>query len=75
MSPSPCTTKEAARKAGITRACLQNWIRDGKIVPPPPTLFGAVGVRLWTASDVSRLKKIRQEIYGKGRGRKPKPKP
>jgi DNA-binding transcriptional MerR regulator len=76
MSPVTYTTEQAAAKAGISRVTLQAWIKARKITPPQPTLDGARSKRLWTASDVSRLRATREKIYrrGKGRGRKPKSK-
>ncbi len=68
------TTTEAAEKTGIHLATLQRWIATGRIKAPKPTLVGAVGYRLWSAKDVVRLRKVKEEIYRKGRGRKPKPK-
>jgi excisionase family DNA binding protein len=68
------TTTEAAKKADIHLSTLQRWIATGRITAPKPTLIGAVGYRLWSTKDVERLKKVKQEIYRKGRGRKPKPK-
>jgi DNA-binding transcriptional MerR regulator len=67
------TTLEAAAKAGIFRVTLQAWIKAGKISPPKPTLDGAGSKRLWTQSDISRLRATKAKIYrrGKGRGRKP----
>jgi hypothetical protein len=36
--------------------------------------FGRNAFRDWTAKDVERIRKYKQENYRKGRGRKPKPK-
>lgn len=76
MSPKLYTTREAAEAVGITRATIQEWIRRRKFDPPEPRLRGSVGMRLWTASDVARLRATKEQIYrrGKGRGRKSKPK-
>jgi excisionase family DNA binding protein len=70
MKKKRYTTAEAAGEVGISRATLQEWIRQRKITPPKPTLRGAVGVRLWSQLDVSRLRQAKQDIYRKGRGRK-----
>ena len=72
--PNAVTTREAARVAGITRATLQDWIRVGKVVAPEPILRGAIGMRLWTEIDISRLLEVKSRIYrrGEGRGRKRK---
>jgi excisionase family DNA binding protein len=63
------TTKEAAAKVGITRATLQAWIKDKKIKPPKPTLEGARAKRLWTVSDLAKLRGAKKRIYWKGQGR------
>ena len=64
------TTAEAAERAGITWRTLQRWIAIGKVKPPKPALIGAVGYRLWSAKDVMRLCRLKEQIYRKGRGRK-----
>jgi DNA-binding transcriptional MerR regulator len=69
MRPAIYTTKEAAAKAGITRATLQAWIKAKKITPPKPTLDGAKAKRLWTESALSRLRAAKERIYWKGQGR------
>jgi excisionase family DNA binding protein len=63
MSPKTYTTTEAAEATGITRATLQDWIKKGKFAAPKLQSLGKVSVRLWTASDVARLKKTKAEIY------------
>jgi len=63
------TTKEAAAKVGITRATLQAWIKAKKITPPKPTLDGARSKRLWSESNVVRLRKAKERLYWKGQGR------
>jgi predicted DNA-binding transcriptional regulator AlpA len=63
MSTKPHTTQEAADAAGITRATLQDWIKKRKFAAPRLQRLGNVGVRLWTASDVARLKAAKKEIY------------
>jgi predicted DNA-binding transcriptional regulator AlpA len=68
MTP-PLTTKQAATKVGITRATLQAWIKAKKITPPKPTLEGARSKRLWSESEVARLKKAKGRLYWKGQGR------
>ncbi len=63
MSPKTYTTTEAAEAVGITRATLQDWIKKGKFVAPKLQRLGKVSVRLWTASDIARLKAKKSEIY------------
>jgi excisionase family DNA binding protein len=69
MNTKTCTTKEAAAKVGITRATLQAWIKAKKIKPPKPTLEGAKAKRLWTVSDLAKLRDTKNKIYRKGEGR------
>jgi excisionase family DNA binding protein len=63
MSPKTYTTQEAADAAGITRATLQDWIKKGKFAAPKLQRLGKVAVRLWTVSDIARLKKTKAAIY------------
>jgi len=72
VSPKNYTTGEAARAVGISRATLQEWIARRKFIPPETTTVGGVFVRLWTKSDVSRLRAAKAKVYLKGRGRKKK---
>src|SRR6266446_6511272 len=66
------TTSEVAEIVGIHLATLQRWISQGKVHAPQPTLIGAVGYRLWSQGDITRLKELKKAIYCKGRGRKRK---
>ena len=70
MSPKTYTTKEAADAVGITRATLQDWIKKRKFAAPKLQWLGNVGVRLWTASAVARLKAVKKEIYQEKRPKK-----
>jgi excisionase family DNA binding protein len=70
MSSKSYSTGEAAAQVRITRATLQEWIKNGKIEAPKVVKVGNVSVRLWTASDIDRLKAVRQKIYQKKRPKK-----
>lgn len=70
MTPATCTTTEAASKAGITRATLQDWIKKKKFVPPKLGRVGNIKVRFWDASDIARLKAVKKEIYQEKRRKK-----
>ncbi len=73
MSTKTYTTTEAAHEVRITRATLQDWIKNGKFAAPKLQRLGKVSARLWTASDVARLEKKRAEIYQeKRKGKKSK---
>jgi predicted DNA-binding transcriptional regulator AlpA len=70
MSPKACTTGEAAAAVGITRATLQDWIKKRKFAAPKLQRLGNNSVRLWTATDVARLKAVKKEIYQEKRPKK-----
>jgi excisionase family DNA binding protein len=70
MSPKTYTTSEAAKQVGITRATLQDWIKKRKFAAPKLTKLANITVRLWTASDVARLKAVKKEIYQEKRPKK-----
>ena len=59
------STSDVARKAGITRITLQDWIKKGKFPAPKLARVGGVKVRLWTALDLARLQALRKAIYHK----------
>jgi len=69
MSPKTYSTGDAAKAVGITRATLQAWIASGKIEVPKAQDFGKVRVRLWSESDVARLRRAKEKIYMKELGR------
>lgn len=68
------TTGEAAQAIGIGRVTLQRWIRANLVKAPKAVLRNGRGVRLWSAADVEKLRKAKEQLYRKGRGRKAKPK-
>jgi excisionase family DNA binding protein len=68
------STSEAAEKCGVHHITLQRWVSEGKIKAPRKSRVGGVVVRLWSDTDLRRIRKFKQKNYRKGRGRKPKPK-
>jgi excisionase family DNA binding protein len=70
MIPRTYTTSEAAEQVGITRATLQDWIKKKKFEAPKLTKLANIVVRLWTPSDVARLKAMKKEIYQEKRPKK-----
>jgi len=68
------STAEVAKKAGIDRATLERWLANQKIARPKLLRIGEKEFRNWTAEDVARVRKFKQENYRKGRGRKPRQK-
>jgi excisionase family DNA binding protein len=72
MSPRAYTTREAAEAVKISRVTLQAWIKNGRVRAPKRTEFGGASVRLWSKSDLARLRAVKQKTYLKKRGRPPK---
>jgi excisionase family DNA binding protein len=70
VSSKTYTTKQAADAAGITRATLQAWIASGKFEAPAIQVRNGRAVRLWTPSDVAKLKAVKKEIYQEKRPQK-----
>jgi hypothetical protein len=51
------STREAARKLGISLISLQRYIAAKKISAPKLQKIGGVRIRLWTDRDVMRVRK------------------
>ena len=69
---SDLTTTEAARKAGLNRVTLQEWIRVGRVKAPRLVLRNGRAVRLWSQADIEKLRDVKTRTYRRGRGRKKK---
>jgi predicted site-specific integrase-resolvase len=65
------TTAQAATKAKITRVTLQNWIAAGHVIAPPVQLVNGRAMRVWSESDVEKIKAFRGTLRP---GRVPKKK-
>jgi predicted site-specific integrase-resolvase len=63
------STREAAKKLGRTVVTLQRHIAAGTIKPPPVVEVGTVRVRLWSARDIEKARKV---LAGVKAGRKRK---
>jgi predicted site-specific integrase-resolvase len=66
----PCNTQQAAKAAGISMMTLHRWIVAAKVKVPKLRIRNGRAVRLWSKADLDRLRKLKQQIYCKGRGRK-----
>ncbi|HXE90730.1 MAG TPA: helix-turn-helix domain-containing protein [Terriglobales bacterium] len=64
------STAQAAKLAGIGRATLHRWIREGKVPAPRRETIGGVTVRLWSEEDLEKIREYKKARYRKGRGRK-----
>jgi predicted site-specific integrase-resolvase len=63
-------THQAAKAAGIAVMTLHRWVAAGRLKPPQLSVRNNRAVRLWSNADLSKLRRLKQEIYCKGRGRK-----
>jgi hypothetical protein len=66
----PCNTAEAANAAGVAVMTLHRWMVAKKLKAPTLRIRNGRAVRLWGKADLDRLRKLKQEIYCRGRGRK-----
>jgi excisionase family DNA binding protein len=55
------TTREVARRAGVSRQTLQAWIARKKV--KAPAVIRAAGVRLWTEDDLAQVVKVKPRNY------------
>ena len=56
------STRQAAQKLGRTILTLQRHIATGTIDAPPLVTVGGVKVRLWTARDIEKARKVLKDI-------------
>jgi predicted site-specific integrase-resolvase len=63
-----CNTQQAAKAAGIAVMTLQRWLAAGKIKGPRLRIQHGHAIRPWTEADLTRLRKVKRLIYGKGKG-------
>ena len=63
------STREAAKKLGRTLVTVQRHIAAGTIEAPPVVEVGTVKLRLWTARDIEKARKV---LAGVKPGRKKK---
>jgi predicted DNA-binding transcriptional regulator AlpA len=64
---SKLSTKQVAKKLGLTGASLSRYIKAGKITAPPETMAGGIKLRLWSETEIERL---REELPKIANGRK-----
>ena len=61
MSPL-FTTRQAAKKLGITAAALSRYISSGKVPPPQIVKIGNFSVHSWTEEDIENVRKLLPKI-------------
>jgi hypothetical protein len=63
------STREAAKKLGVTILTLQRHVSAKTVLAPPIVTVGGVRVRLWSDPDIEKARKI---LAGVKPGRKKK---
>lgn len=58
LMPDKYSTREAAAKLGISFPTINRYIAEKKIPVPPLDKVGGVTVRLWSDTDIERVRKI-----------------
>jgi predicted DNA-binding transcriptional regulator AlpA len=56
------STREAAKKLGISFTSMNRYIGDKKIPLPPVVKVGGVSVRLWSDSEIERVRALLPKI-------------
>ena len=56
------STEQVAEVVGLNSATLSRYIKSGKITAPKETMVGRMRVRLWSESDIERLKEALPKI-------------
>jgi hypothetical protein len=63
------STRDAAKKIGVALLTLQRHVSAKTVEAPPVQKVGGVSVRLWSARDIEKVRKV---LAGIKPGRKPK---
>jgi predicted DNA-binding transcriptional regulator AlpA len=56
------STEQVAEVVGLNSATLSRYIKSGKITAPTETMVGRIRMRLWSESDIRRLKETLPKI-------------
>ena len=59
MAARTYTTKEAAKRLGVSRETLYQWLRAGKIPEPKQIRLGTKTQYLWFDADIEAARKYR----------------
>lgn len=66
------STREAAKKLGITAAALSRYIRDKKVPAPKVVSTGKASMHLWTDDEIEDVRKLLPKIANGRKTRYPK---
>ena len=56
------STRQVAKKLGITHATLSRYITAGKVTEPQAVTSGGMTIHLWTEADIERVRKLLPRI-------------
>jgi predicted site-specific integrase-resolvase len=56
------STRQAAKKLGISWPTLNRFIASGKIPVPPVTELGSARVRVWSPEDIEKARRVLPSI-------------
>ncbi len=56
------STRQAAKKLGVTHAALSRYISAGKIPAPRTVTGGGMTVHLWTEQEIENVRKLLPKI-------------
>jgi predicted transcriptional regulator len=56
------STRQAAKKLGITHAALSRYISAGKVPAPQTVIAGGMTVHLWTEEEIEHIRKLLPKI-------------
>jgi len=56
------SSREAAKKLGVTQPTLHNYVKAGKIPEPRTVQIGRLKVHSWTEEDIERVRKLLPKI-------------
>jgi hypothetical protein len=59
---SKLSTRQVAKMLGLTAMSLGRYIKAGKVPAPPETMAGGYRIRLWSESDIERLRQSLPKI-------------
>jgi predicted site-specific integrase-resolvase len=59
------STVEVARAIKVDKSTLLRWLYAGKLPEPKHETFGGVESRVWSAADVERASKFKEQNYRK----------
>jgi hypothetical protein len=57
-----CSTRQAARKLGITNVTLIRYIQAGKVPAPKSATSGGMTIHFWTEEEIEHVRRLLPKI-------------